>query len=60
MDTIRLLVLNKGLIMEPYITFSKDIDNYLKSLTSNYGTFNKEFEPTETEYTLVLDKYESH
>lgn len=32
MDTIRLLVLNKGLIMEPYITFSKDIDNYLASL----------------------------
>ena len=32
MDTIRLLVLNKGLIMEPYITFSKDIDLYLSSL----------------------------
>ena len=32
MDTIRLLVLNKGLIMEPYITFSRDIDNYLASL----------------------------
>lgn len=32
MDTIRLLVLNKGLIMDPYITFSKDIDAYLSSL----------------------------
>lgn len=32
MDVVRLLVLNKGLIMEPYITFEKDIDTYLRSL----------------------------
>ncbi len=32
METIRLLLLNKGLVMEPYITFAKDIDNYLESL----------------------------
>lgn len=32
MDVVRLLVLNKGLIMEPYITFEKDIDSYLRSL----------------------------
>lgn len=32
MDTIRLLVLNKGLIMEPYVTFEKDIDRYLATL----------------------------
>ena len=31
-NTVKLLLLNKGLIMEPYITFKKDIDNYLKSL----------------------------
>ena len=32
MNTVRLLLLNKGLIMENYITFRKDIDDYLKSL----------------------------
>ena len=32
MNTVRLLLLNKGLIMETYITFKKDIENYLKSL----------------------------
>ena len=31
-ETIRLLLLNKGLIMEPYITFEKDIVQILKSL----------------------------
>ncbi len=31
-DTIRLLLLNKGLIMEKYITFDTDIQNILKSL----------------------------
>ena len=31
-ETIRLLMLNKGLVMEKYITFAKDIDNYLLSL----------------------------
>ena len=31
-ETIRLLFLNKGLIMETYITFEKDIDQILKSL----------------------------
>ena len=32
MDTIRLLLLNKGLVMENYITFESDIDRILKSL----------------------------
>lgn len=32
METVRLLLLNKGLVMEKYITFAKDIDNYLQSL----------------------------
>lgn len=31
-DTVRLLLLNKGLIMEKYITFEKNIDNILESL----------------------------
>ena len=31
-DTVRLLLLNKGLVMESYITFESDIDKILKSL----------------------------
>ncbi|MBR3255093.1 MAG: Flp pilus assembly complex ATPase component TadA [Clostridia bacterium] len=32
METIRMLMLNKGLVMESYITFESDIEKYLKSL----------------------------
>lgn len=32
METIRMLLLNKGLVMESYITFESDIEKYLKSL----------------------------
>lgn len=32
MDTVRLLLLNKGLVMETYITFESDIEKILKSL----------------------------
>ena len=32
MDTVRLLVLNKGLVMEPYVTFQQQIDTILSSL----------------------------
>ena len=42
MDTVRLLLLNKGLVMDSYITFESDIDKILKSLegtaTSNLST----------------------
>ena len=31
-ETIRMLLLNRGLVMESYITFESDIDKYLKSL----------------------------
>ncbi len=31
-ESVRLLFLNKGLVMEPFITFEKEIDKYLKSL----------------------------
>ena len=42
MDTIKLLFLNKGLIMESYITFESDIDRILKSMegTSDEGLTN--------------------
>ena len=35
MNTIRLLFLNKGLVMEPYITFKQQIDSILVSLEGN-------------------------
>lgn len=41
MDTVRLLLLNKGLVMESYITFESDIDRILKSLE---GTATNNFE----------------
>ena len=37
-ETIRLLLLNKGLKMETYITFEKDIDKILKSLEGKANT----------------------
>ena len=41
MNTIRLLLLNKGLVMESYITFETDIERILKSLegevTADFG-----------------------
>ena len=37
-ETIRLLLLNKSLIMETYITFEKDIDKILKSLEGKANT----------------------
>ena len=37
-ETIRLLFLNKGLIMDSYITFEKDIDQILKSLEGKANT----------------------
>ena len=38
METIRLLFLNKGLIMDTYITFERDIDQILKSLEGKATT----------------------
>ena len=32
METVRMLLLNRGLVMESYITFEKDINQYLESL----------------------------
>lgn len=41
-ETIRLLFLNKGLVMESYITFESDIDRILKSLEGTAtGNLNK-------------------
>ena len=35
MDTVKLMLLNKGLIMQPYITFEKDIDKILDALDTD-------------------------
>ena len=37
-DTVRLLLLNKGLVMESYITFESDIEKILKSLEGTATT----------------------
>ena len=46
MDAVRLLLLNKGLVMESYITFESEIDKILKSLegaaSSNLNVQNSE------------------
>ena len=53
MDTVRLLLLNKGLVMESYITFESDIDKILKSMeggvTTDFNTSNR----NETVISLV-------
>ena len=50
MDTIRLLLLNKGLVMESYITFESDIDRILKSLE---GTATNKLEETGVNNTIT-------
>ena len=40
--------------------FTKSRNNYLLDLKTNYGTFNKDFDPFDNNYILTLDKYEQH
>ena len=54
MDTIRLLLLNKGLIMESYITFESDIDRILKSL-EGVSTSNLENSDRNDTITALVD-----
>ena len=46
METVRLLMLNKGLVMENYITFEPDIDRILKTyvVMENYITFEPDID----------------
>ena len=37
METIRMLFLNKGFVMESYVTFENDIEKYLRSLEGEAG-----------------------
>lgn len=52
MDSVRLLLLNKGLVMESYITFESDIDKILKSL-EGVATSNLEVSRNETVTSMV-------
>ncbi|MCI8384025.1 MAG: hypothetical protein HFJ33_04075, partial [Clostridia bacterium] len=54
MNTIKLLLLNKGLVMDSYITFENDIDKILKSLEGEVTTdFNVSSENNDTAIGLV-------
>lgn len=54
MNTIKLLLLNKGLVMESYITFESDIDRILKSMEGEVTTdFEVSSEKNDTAITLV-------
>lgn len=49
-EAIRLLLLNKGLIMDRYITFKKNIENVLSSFENNAGTID-----TDSNVTTIVD-----
>ena len=54
MDSIRMLMLNKGLVMETYITFESDIDNIINSLEgSSVSNFNAPSGRNDTVTSLV-------
>ncbi len=48
MEAVRLLVLNKGLIMDPYVTFSQQIDKVLASLEGNIVEDIEDIDSTST------------
>ena len=54
-NTVRLLLLNKGLVMDNYITFESDIDRILKSMEGEVTTdFGETTERTDTIIGLVI------
>ena len=54
MDSIRMLMLNKGLVMETYITFESDIDKIINSLEgSTVSNFNAHSGRNDTVTSLV-------
>lgn len=54
MDSIRMLMLNKGLVMETYITFESDIDKIINSLEgSSVSNFNTPSGRNDTVTSLV-------
>lgn len=53
METVRLLLLNKGLVMEPYITFDREIKQILSNLGGMAGNDIKE--DRNTNITVLVD-----
>ena len=54
MDAVRMLLLNKGLVMESYITFESDIDKVLRSLEGvSINNFNSQSNKNDTVTSLV-------
>lgn len=54
MNNIKLLLLNRGLVMDPYITFESDIDKILKSMEGEVtNDFNVTSESDDTAVNLV-------
>jgi type IV pilus assembly protein PilB len=54
MDAVRLLLLNKGLVMEQYVTFESDIDKYLRSL-EGVATDSMEVQEQGNTVTSIVD-----
>lgn len=55
METIRMLFLNKGLVMESYVTFENDIEKYLRSLEGEAGKAGIEVEDQGGTITSLVD-----
>lgn len=55
METVRMLLLNKGLVMESYITFENDIEKYLKSLEGEAGNAGIEVSDQGGTITSLVD-----
>ena len=54
-ETVRMLMLNKGLVMETYITFESDIDRYLKSLEGEAATDSGSVDTQNGTITTLVD-----
>ena len=55
METIRMLFLNKGLVMESYVTFENDIEKYLRSLEGEAGKAGMEVADQGGTITSLVD-----
>ncbi|MBR3002027.1 MAG: Flp pilus assembly complex ATPase component TadA [Clostridia bacterium] len=55
METVRMLLLNKGLVMESYLTFERDIEKYLKSLEGEVGETNVSISAQAENVTSLID-----
>lgn len=53
MRNVKMLLLNKGLIMDPYLAFETNIEEYFKSIETNMQQYMGEFEGASTITDLV-------